>query len=794
MSKPKITATTHTLPFDKLSPRDFERLCLWLAKREGWLRPEHLGEAGSEQGRDVIAWKAVDQGEQLWFFQCKRYKDIGAATLNKEVDKYNALPQAERPHGIVFVTNAVVSKRTRDAVTAHCRKHGYACEFWAHTELDERVKAYPDVVKEFFALDSDLAYKALHQLPSPPSDFTGRKNELDELLAKLGQGVTISGMHGLGGVGKTALALKLAEQIKDRYPNAQFYLDLQGAGSNPLTPAKAMEHVIRAYHPTARLPESLAELSALYRSALHDQRALLLMDNARDKQQVETLVPTAGCVLLVTSRQHFTLPGMFGRNLDRMPRADAITLLLSIAGRIGPHADKIARLCGDLPLALRVAASALAERPNLTPADYARRLADTKQRLSHLKEVDAALKVSYEMLKEQQQRWWRALSVFPQTFDELAAASVWEMEQDATQDALGDLMKWSLVEFNAETGRYGLHDLAGLFAEARLSEAGAEETEAVQRRFALHYRAVLADCQSLYLKGHESVLRGLALFDQEGSNIQMGQAWAEARVKKDRGAAQLCIDYPNVGYYVLDLRQHPRERIHWLEIQLAAARQLKLRRDEGYALGNLGTAWADLGKTPKAIKLFEQAHSITREMGDRRGEVNALGNLGLAWVALGETLKAIAFYEQALFIARELSDHRSEGNVLGNLGLAWAARGKPRKAIEFFEQVHSIACEMGDRRSEGNALGGLGLAWATLGEPRKAIEFFEQALVIERELGDRRGEGTTLWNMSLSVDKLGDRARAIALAEAVLKIREEIEDPNAEKVRRRLAEWRGQAE
>ena len=206
-----------------------------------------------------------------------------------------------------------------------------------------------------------------------------------------------------------------------------------------------MEHVIRAYHPTARLPESLAELSALYRSVLHDQRALLLMDNARDRQQVEPLVPPANCVLLVTSRQHFRLPGMFDQNLDRLPRADAIKLLLSIAGRIGPHADEIARLCGDLPLALRVAASALAERPNLTPADYVRRLADTKHRLSQLKEVDAALKVSYEMLREDEQRWWRALSVFPQTFDEAAAAAVWEMALDAAQDALGELMKWSLV-------------------------------------------------------------------------------------------------------------------------------------------------------------------------------------------------------------------------------------------------------------------------------------------------------------------------------------------------------------
>ena len=225
------------------------------------------------------------------------------------------------------------------------------------------------------------ALSPLHQLPPPPHDFTGREQELTDLLAATERGSVISGLQGLSGVGKTALALKLAERLKNRCPDAQFYLDLRGVSERPVTPAEAMAHVIRAYHPTARLPESEAELRPLFFSALHGQRALLLMDNAKDKAQVEPLIPPAGCVLLVTSRQHFTLPGMFHQNLDALPRADAIKLLLTIAGRIGDQADEIARLCGDLPLALRVAAGALAERPNLAPADYVRRLAGAKQRV-----------------------------------------------------------------------------------------------------------------------------------------------------------------------------------------------------------------------------------------------------------------------------------------------------------------------------------------------------------------------------------------------------------------------------
>src|SRR5439155_27369016 len=123
------------------------------------------------------------------------------------------------------------------------------------------------------------------------------------LKGKIEQGgATISGLQGLGGVGKTTLALKLAEQLTPHYPDAQFYLDLKGVSPQPLSAAEAMAHVIRAYHPTAKLPEAEAEVRGLYQSVLHGQCALLLMDNAASREQVEPLIPPAHCALLVTSR------------------------------------------------------------------------------------------------------------------------------------------------------------------------------------------------------------------------------------------------------------------------------------------------------------------------------------------------------------------------------------------------------------------------------------------------------------------------------------------------------------
>jgi tetratricopeptide (TPR) repeat protein len=626
---------------------------------------------------------------------------------------------------------------------------------------------------------------ALHQLPPPPADFTGREAEIAELLAAVeNASLTISGLQGMGGVGKTALALKLAEKIKERYPDGQFYLDLLGVGPQPLTPAEAMAYVIRAYHPGAKLPESETELRSIYLSALDNQRALLLMDNARDKKQVERLIPPVGCRLIITSRQSFTLPGIFAKNLDCLPPADACKLLLAIAPRIGELAGEIARLCGYLPFALRLAAGVIAERRNIEAADFMRRLADSQNRLEL---IEVSLSLSYDILSEEQQRRWRMLAVFPDSFDESAAAAVWETEDGKARDTLGEMLAFSLVEWNETARRYRLHDLARVFADSRMSAA---ERGAGGRLHARHYQLALSTANYLYRQGRNEVLRGLGLFDLERVNIEAGQGWAVEQADSDEAAAEFCIQYPGSGVAVLDLRQHPHERIRWLEAMLTAARRLKRRDAEGTALGNLGRAYADLGETRRAIEFYEQVLQIAREIGNRRGEGKVLSNLGVAYADLGETHRAIEFYEQVLQIAREIGDRRGEGTALDNLGVAYADLGETHRAIEFHQQVLQIAREIGDRRGEGTALGNLGRAYADLGETRRAIEFYELILQIARETDDRRSEGRALWNMALALRQLEDRAQAIVHAEAAFAIYEQIESPQAELVRNSLAEWK----
>jgi tetratricopeptide (TPR) repeat protein len=615
---------------------------------------------------------------------------------------------------------------------------------------------------------------ALHQLAAPPADFTGRVDELKELLAAVKTGgVTISGLQGLGGVGKTALALKLAEQLKQDYPDAQFYLDLKGV-TQPLTPRDAMAYIVRAWHPTAQLPEKEEELASIYRSVLDGKRVLLLMDNARDAQQVAPLIPPAGCLLLVTSRKHFTLPGLFEKNLDKLPPQDARDLLLRIASRLKKEktdqVDELARLCGYLPLALRAVASALQTMKNISLADCVRNMADRRQRLK-LTESDAALQSSYDLLSDDLRQKFRFLSVFPNTFDQAAAAAVWEIPPESAQDPLGELFAYSLVEFDETTNRYFLHDLVRLFVGELLN---ASKLYTAQKRHAGHYLEVLRVADALYEKGSGSVTRGLALFDLEVTNIRAGHDWVVAHQQDDDSIAEWCWEYPDAGVYCLSLRQHPRESIRWLEPALSAARRLKRRNWEGQALGNLGLMFARLGEYRRAIENYEKALEIVRDIGDRRGESAALGNLGLAYKNLGQYRRAIEYQEKRMEITRELGDRRGEGQALGNLGTAYDIMGEYRRGIECHEQSLTILREMGDRLGEGQVLGNLGLAYNRLGDHRRAIEYHEQNLGVAREIGDRRGEGNALGNLGVAYDRLGEHRRAIEYYEQSLTIMREM--------------------
>jgi tetratricopeptide (TPR) repeat protein len=627
----------------------------------------------------------------------------------------------------------------------------------------------------------------LHTIPPPPENFTGRGADLTALrgLDPAG-GAVLTGLKGMGGIGKTALALVLAKEWKGRFPDAQILLDGMGLSDAAPAAGKLMEQVIHAFHPDAKLPEGALELKPLYTQVLTGKRVLLLLDNAKDKKQAEPLIPPAGCGLIVTSRQGFPLGMQRPYKLGSLTEMEARELLRKYVPEIAnAQAEELGTLCGGLPFALNLAGAVLLAEASDTGAapDVARYV--TKLRANRLEAFDKAardtavdedavtvtetLRLSEAPLTPEQRDAWRALSVFPAPFDERAALAV----AGADEETLRELMHRSLVE--KEKGRLKLHDLAAEYAQREL---GDEVLEEKWRAYVAHYTAVAWETNAAYLAGGEKLLVGLRLFDAERAHVEAAFGWLKERT--DRPSAHALIALVNAVSLTAELRFHPRQRIQWEEARLQSARETGDRNAEGSALGNLGIAHAHLGDAREAIEHFEKQLLVCRETANRLGESIALNNFGNVHAGFGGLRKAIEFFTQSLIISQEMGDRHTEGATLGNLGVAYKSLGNARKAIECYEESLAISRETGNRQREGINLNNLGIAYVAIGDVHKGIEYYEQDLVICREMGDRRGEGHTLGNLGTAYKRLGEARKAIGYHEQVLAICRETGDRHGE--------------
>ncbi|GAB4559694.1 MAG: hypothetical protein Fur0016_23930 [Anaerolineales bacterium] len=357
---------------------------------------------------------------------------------------------------------------------------------------------------------------SLFTIPPPVSDFIGRARELETLKASFQRGALITGLSGAGGIGKTELARKLAHDLADAYPAARLEINLLGASAKPLTSEEAMRRLLEPFYPGQKLPDQPEELRGLYRQTFAQRPSLLLLDNAADAVQVRPLIPPPPSAAIVTSRRHFSL-SEFGLSeplrLDALPPAEARDLLRAASPKLrsapADEVDRLAALCGRLPLALRVAAALLNDRPDWTPATLLQRLADERTRLQRLKrdsdpdlDVEAAISLSYALLTDDLKARFRALGVFPAPFFKSSAQAVWELpDETEADDLLGKLITRSLVNVLSSGGdgaggggaspspfgggaggggsTYALHDLTRLFALARLEEDPAAAARAM---------------------------------------------------------------------------------------------------------------------------------------------------------------------------------------------------------------------------------------------------------------------------------------------------------------------------
>jgi hypothetical protein len=416
---------------------------------------------------------------------------MARAEATSRPDRQPGTPQAgdEIADELARIGRAVLFARDHDlgrslyeieALIARCPHHVEA------RLLRERIKRAVGVTLEIantrsltghlgVPFDMEVPIVERSRLPAPPSSFTGREWELVELANQIGpSGVLLSG---LAGVGKTALALKLAHRLAPGYPDLQIRFDLKGTSRAPRSPAFVMTEVVRAYLPGVPPPERAEDLADLYRRVLQGQRALILLDDARDQAQIEPLLPPLGSALIVTSDRRIALPGVYLVSLEGLLLSDARTVLRSFAPWLEePLADTIAELCGYVPIALQLAGRALSRRPDLTPEAYAERLREAQAQHAL---IDAALRVSFDLLDAVLQVVWCRLACFTSDFSESTALAAVSGGFLTIETALSDLVAYGLLEHEPVTERYSLHPAARGFAISRLR--GAERDEAERR-------------------------------------------------------------------------------------------------------------------------------------------------------------------------------------------------------------------------------------------------------------------------------------------------------------------------
>jgi tetratricopeptide (TPR) repeat protein/transcriptional regulator with XRE-family HTH domain len=660
------------------------------------------------------------------------------------------------------------------------------------------------------------------QLPTDIADFTGRESELAQIRAlvaeagPLGGAVVISAIAGMAGVGKTALAVHLAHQLAPGFPDAQLFVNLRGYDvDQPLTPAEALDGFLRSLGVTnAGLPATLDRKASLYRSLLAGRRALVLLDNASSEEQVRPLLPgSPTCLVLVTSRSSLlglvAAEGARRVHLDVLGPAEARELLARVAGQDGryrvrrePEAGtEVARLCGRLPLAVRIAASELAARPHLSIAELARRLSDEQHRLRQLVTGDVSIRasftLSYQNLEHPAARMFRWLGLIAVPgFGRGVAAALMDVAPEEAERLLETLVDAHLLEAGTTPGRYRFHDLLRLFARERAhaEESDADREAALDRMF--HWYLATADTAGRLLipgrrrlpyeltgrwHGRTFATRGeaLAWFETERSNLV-----AATRQAADLDLHSLAWQLPDALWSFFFLRSYWADWRDTHQIGLAAAREAGNRQAEAWmmsALGDLDLEWLKFGE--EVACTFRRSVALCREIGDREGEARALCGLGRCQILMRRFEGGIESEQQALTISREIGYPYRQGVALYHLGEAYCDMGRLDEAVDCHRQALSIRRKLGDQWNEGVSLTDLGRVYCDLRRFEDAIDCEDRSLAIAREIGHRSGEARALEILGVAIHHTQGVEAARGYWREALRIFAGLGAPQADEVR-----------
>lgn len=477
-------------------------------------------------------------------------------------------------------------------------------------------------------------------LPPDVADLTGRDRALEVLAAIADRAETsVAVVHGPPGAGKTSLAVRAGYRLADRYPDGCFFFNLRGMDARPLHPAEVVHRMLLALGvEESRVPASEAERSDLYRELLRDRSTLLVLDNAADEAQVRPLLATGRrSLVLVTSRQVLGgLAAVARLALDVLGPAESVGLLAAIAGsRVAAEpeaAARVAKLCGHLPLALRIAGNRLASRPKWTVEHLAGQLADERRRLTALTagdlQVRTAFEMSYRQLGGKAALLFRRLSAVPgASFTPELAAVAAGMDRYEAEDTLEELVDVSLLDTAETPGRYVFHDLVRVFAGERLAEEEPNHEE-TRTRVARHLLGTAVAAAGFYGPDARDTPTDL-LADKDDADAWLAaetSGWLGAlRWASARGLHREVLDLATAMHWYSDQRGRGETWVEVFTAGVAAARALGSVRDEAVQLNFLTWTLCVLLRRPAdALALHGEAWNAAVACGDVREQAWAM--------------------------------------------------------------------------------------------------------------------------------------------------------------------------
>ncbi|OLE25467.1 MAG: hypothetical protein AUG49_10680 [Catenulispora sp. 13_1_20CM_3_70_7] len=585
------------------------------------------------------------------------------------------------------------------------------------------------------------------QLPADSRAFTGRVEELalleqattTTLQDLTAAEATICAIDGMGGVGKSTLAIHLAHRLADRPPRE--------AGD-------ALEVLLRALGvPPGRIPRDLDERAAVYRERLAGTRTLILLDNANSEAQIVPLLPAApGCLVLITGRKRLkALDDAYCLSLEPLSPIDAITLFRTCAGHgrtvlDSPAVEEIVTLCGQLPLAVRIAAALLRHRPAWAPRHLVHQLRDEHDRIKALtdgeRDLEAVFSLSYSGLTAAQQRAFQRLALFPgPDFDVYAAAALFDSSPRMAARLLEDLVDHNLLS-QPVPDRYQFHDLIRIHARTRADEGSAQQREAALGRV-LDYYLGTAHSADRHL-ARRTVPFPVA--------VDTPPRHQPSLTTREAAASWVRTELPNLVASV-DLARELGRRRHVVGISAALHGYLYIEGPWTYALA-----------------LHSAAAEDAAQRGDLLGQATARHGLGRVQRMLGEYSAAAATHREALGLYERLNHRHGQANALDSLGRICWLTGDYVGAREYLQRALGLFDEVEDLLGQAGALNGIGRVCQLTGEYDRALSAHKLALQLTRRAGDPIAQATALNDLGRVLGRTGDLAAAVDAQEAALDL------------------------